>query len=95
MQPPHVIHPTAVYGVTELQEALRLKRSTLRREIRLGRLRVSKRAGAYFFLGSWVLQWIEGGELRRKGSEPLPCACPADAPAATPRAAKRKGTADA
>lgn len=82
---PHVIVPNAVYGVSEAQAALRLKKSTIRREVKAGRLRVSKRAGRYFILGQWLIEWIEGGELRRKVADP--CACPADAPA--PKTAKR------
>jgi hypothetical protein len=65
---PHVIEPTAVYSVAEAVAALRLRQSTIRRELREGRLRVAKRAGRYYLLGKWLLAWIEGGEVcRRKG----------------------------
>ncbi len=64
---PHRIDPTAVYSVLEAQAALKLKRSTIRRELREGRLRVSKRAGRYFLLGEWLLEWLRGGEIRRNG----------------------------
>ncbi len=63
---PHVIHPRAVYTVASLQAALGLTRTTVAREVRLGRLRVAKRAGRYFILGRWALQWLEEGEVRRK-----------------------------
>jgi hypothetical protein len=67
---PVVILPTAIYGADQLQGVLELRRSTLRREIREGRLRVSKRAGRYWFLGQWVLDWIAGGELKRRQAPP-------------------------
>jgi hypothetical protein len=63
---PHVIHPCGVYTVASLQAALGLTRTTVSREARLGRLRLAKRAGRYFILGRWVMQWLEEGEVRRK-----------------------------
>jgi hypothetical protein len=71
MAEPHLIHPHAVYQLDSARRALRLTRTTVRREIRLGRLRVAKRAGKYFILGKWLLQWLEAGEIRRsdKGME--------------------------
>jgi hypothetical protein len=68
-----VIDPNAVILADDLRSMLRLKASTLRREIREGRLRVCKRAGRYFFLGQQVLAWLKGGEL--------PVRCPASAQA--------------
>jgi hypothetical protein len=61
----HVIHPRAVYTGASLQAALGLTKTTVAREVRLGRLRVAKRAGKYYVLGAWVLQWLEEGEVRR------------------------------
>ena len=52
MPSPHVIAPTAVYTVPEAAAALGLAKGTLPREVRLGRLRVSKRAGRYYVLGT-------------------------------------------
>jgi hypothetical protein len=66
----HVIAPTAVYLVEDAKRILRLKESTIRREVREGRLRVSKRAGRYFILGSWLVEWLKGGEVRRQGPAP-------------------------
>jgi hypothetical protein len=63
---PHIVHPHAVYTAASLQAALGLTRTTVSREARLGRLRVAKRAGRYFILGRWVMQWLEEGEVRRK-----------------------------
>jgi hypothetical protein len=66
---PHRIDPLAVYSVSAAQQALNLRRSTIRRELREGRLRVSKRAGRYYLLGEWLLEWLRGGEVtRRRGS---------------------------
>jgi hypothetical protein len=64
---PHTIVPTAVYSLVAARLALGLTASTLNREIRLRRLRVSKRAGRYFILGEWLLQWLRDGEVRRAG----------------------------
>jgi excisionase family DNA binding protein len=63
---PHLIEPTAVYSVAEAQAVLRLKNSTIRRELREGRLRVSKRAGRHYLLGEWLLEWLRGGEIKRR-----------------------------
>jgi hypothetical protein len=62
----HVIHRTAIYSLEAARQALGLKKDTLRREVRLGRLRVAKRAGRYYVLGNWLLEWLEGGEVRRR-----------------------------
>src|SRR5262249_10660522 len=67
-QQPHVIASTAIYSLVQAQQALGLRKSTLAREIREGRLRVAKRAGKYFVLGAWLLAWVEGGELKRRAA---------------------------
>jgi hypothetical protein len=69
-----VIVPGAVYTLVTAQAELGLAKATLGREIRLGRLRVSKRAGRYFILGEWLLEWLRNGEFRsakrgEKGTE--------------------------
>jgi hypothetical protein len=63
----HQIKRGAVYSLEAARAALGLARATLRREIRLGRLRVAKRAGRYYLLGSWLLEWLRQGEARRPG----------------------------
>jgi hypothetical protein len=63
---PHVIHPRAVYTVASLQAALGLTKTTVAREVRLRRLRATRRAGRCYFLGGWVLRWLQDGELHRK-----------------------------
>jgi hypothetical protein len=65
--PPHVhiIHPTAIYSTDEARAVLRLRASSLRRELREGRLIVSKRCGRYYFTGRMLLDWINGGIVRR------------------------------
>jgi hypothetical protein len=60
-----VIEPNAVFTLDSLKHTLGLARNCLPREIRLARLRAAKRAGRYFLLGKWVLEWIEDGELKR------------------------------
>jgi hypothetical protein len=65
MKSPHRIDPTAVYDAECLLVVLSLNKHTLAREIRLGRLRVAKRSGRYFFLGEWLIEWLRNGELRR------------------------------
>jgi hypothetical protein len=62
---PHVIIPTGVYDLEALRIGLGFRPSTLPRELRLGRLRVSKRGGRYFVLGEWLLEWLRAGEVSR------------------------------
>jgi hypothetical protein len=66
---PHVIHPNCVYSVEDVKRLLGLHNSTIRREVRQGRLRVSKRSGRYFLLGEWILQWLREGELPRRNRQ--------------------------
>ena len=61
---PHVVYPGAVYTVQDLRQIFGLKASSVRREVRLGRLRIAKRCGRYYCLGQWVLQWFTNGELK-------------------------------
>jgi hypothetical protein len=71
LPPVHVIHPDAIYFLDQVKVLFRLSDSTVRRELREGRLKVSKRAGRYFLLGKWLIEWLEGGLLRRgKGRTP-------------------------
>jgi hypothetical protein len=60
-----VIDPRAVYTIQSLTQTLSLKPGTLPRELRLGRLRYSKRAGRVMILGCWALEWVASGEVRR------------------------------
>lgn len=62
---PHIVEPNATYTAQQLRLALGLRPNTLRREIASGRLRVSRRAGRYFFLGEFVLEWLRSGEVAR------------------------------
>ena len=64
--PPHVINDNAGYTVSQAGKLLGLPKSCLPREVRLCRLRVSKRAGRYFVLGKWLLEWLEAGERRKE-----------------------------
>src|SRR5262249_21766151 len=65
----HVIHPNAVYFLDTAPVLLRVKSSTIQREVREKRLHVSRRAGRYFILGKWVLEWIEAG-CHRPAAQP-------------------------
>lgn len=60
------IRPTAVYDLDSARAALALAKGCLPREIRLGRLRASKRAGKYLILGEWLLEWVRTGEVERR-----------------------------
>ena len=60
-----VINRHSVFTLETLRPVLGLSKGCLPREIRLGRLRVAKRAGRYFILGAWVLEWLEAGEVRK------------------------------
>jgi hypothetical protein len=66
---PHLIHADGVYTVEDLRRVFGLKASSVRREVRFGRLRMAKRCGRYYCLGQWVRQWIENGELKRRRSQ--------------------------
>jgi hypothetical protein len=64
-----VIDSNAVYTRTTLTQTLGLRDGTIPRELRLGRLRYSKRAGKIIILGSWVLEWISSGEIVKRRPE--------------------------
>jgi hypothetical protein len=64
-QPAPVIHPNAVYTMNTLRRALGLRPGSLPRALRRAELRYAKRCGRNFILGSWVLHWLEGGEVTR------------------------------
>jgi hypothetical protein len=55
-----VVHPDAVYTVESFRLTFGLRQSSLRREVREGRLKVYKRCGKYFILGAQVLAWLRG-----------------------------------
>ena len=56
-----VIRPTEVFDKAGLLQTVGIRESTVRREIRLGRLKAYRRGGRYFFLGNDVLDWLRGG----------------------------------
>jgi hypothetical protein len=70
----HLVEGMAIYSPVAVQKALGLSKNTLRREVRLGRLRMSKRAGRNYFLGEWLLEWIRAGEIKRRRAEPITAA---------------------
>jgi hypothetical protein len=65
---PRVIDPRSVWYLAELQALLRLPGSCLKREVRLGRLRVAKRSGRYLTTGEWVWNWIISGEIKTRNA---------------------------
>jgi hypothetical protein len=64
-----VVDPRAVFDSTGFRRLFGLRTSSLRSEVRAGRLRVSKRCGKYYILGQWVIDWLTAGELRRRPAE--------------------------
>jgi hypothetical protein len=72
-----VIHRRAVFTLEQARRTLHLAKGCLPREIRLGRLRVSKRAGKYLVTGDWLWEWIQSGELPRRQPQPNGQASPA------------------
>jgi hypothetical protein len=63
-----MIEPLGIYFKEDVERIFRMRPSTLRREFRLGRLRVARRGGRIICLGSWLIEWVKGGEIRpRKG----------------------------
>jgi hypothetical protein len=67
--PPPVVHANAIYSASDVQQIVKGSKSLIRREVRLGRLRVSRRGGRHFFLGEWVLEWLRSGELKPKPAD--------------------------
>jgi hypothetical protein len=61
---PTRINADAVYTDVTASMALGISLSALDKGRRDGSLRFSRRAGKVLFLGSWLLQWIEAGEVR-------------------------------
>jgi hypothetical protein len=63
-----VIDPTAIFTLSTLKDLLGrlgISPSCAGREVRLGRMKVSKRGGKCLFLGSWLIEWLERGEAGR------------------------------
>jgi hypothetical protein len=56
----------SIFTLDELRQVLGLPKGCLPREVRMGRLRVAKRAGKYWTFGSWVAEWLTSGEVRRR-----------------------------
>jgi hypothetical protein len=66
-QPPaRSIPDDAIHSLTEWTRILGLAPHCLKREVRLGRLRASKRAGRLWSLGRWLREWLEAGEVKRQ-----------------------------
>lgn len=65
------IYPNELFDLEALKKMLgpKCKQSSLRREIRLGRLKVCKRLNYHWFLGEDILAWIKSGALARMESE--------------------------
>jgi hypothetical protein len=63
---PRVIDPNAVASVDGWTAFLGLSPTCLRREARLGRLRVSRRGGKYFVRGQWLIDWLERGAATKR-----------------------------
>lgn len=59
MVTPHRIDPLEVYDDGSLGMALGLPEGTLARARREGRLRFTKKGNRRYYLGSWVLTWLE------------------------------------
>jgi hypothetical protein len=68
----HTIHPTTVYTLPEATAALTAKTHTLVREIRMRRLRASKRGGRYYLLGEWLIEWLRAGEVKKPARDTEP-----------------------
>jgi hypothetical protein len=63
-----VIPAESIFRLHELRAVLGLPMTTLRREARAGRLRVARRAGWYWTLGTWVREWLEAGEVKPRSA---------------------------
>src|SRR5262245_7404517 len=58
---PFVLDPNAILFPDQFRRLFRLRASTLRREVREGRLTVYQRGGRYYLIGSEILAWLRGG----------------------------------
>jgi hypothetical protein len=66
---PPIVDPRAVY----FREHLRpfgLEIRGIRRERRLGRLRIGRRCGRIYILGEWLIEWLRAGEDVRQPRKP-------------------------
>jgi hypothetical protein len=70
----HVIDAQAVYTADGFRRVFGLRASSLRREVREGRLIVHRRCGRYFILGLDVLAWLRAGEVRPRARTAAPAA---------------------
>lgn len=53
------IDPNGIYSGAELARKLGLMQTTIKREVRLGRLRRARVSRRTLFRGEWVLAWLE------------------------------------
>jgi hypothetical protein len=65
--PQAVIHPRAIYYLADLSRLFGFRASTVRTARRSSGLRVGRRAGRVFVMGSWLLEWFQSGELPPNG----------------------------
>jgi hypothetical protein len=56
--------------VDTFQKLFRVRKSTIRREWKDGRLRLAKRAGRIYLLGQWAIEWVQGGEVKPRRRPP-------------------------
>jgi hypothetical protein len=63
------IRPNQLYTLETARLTISAKRSCLAREIRLGRLRFTKRGGKIYILGAWLLEWLGPGQVRKRAAE--------------------------
>ncbi len=61
---PVLIEPNSVWSLKSAQKALSLGRNALRNEVRMGQLRMARRCNRCWFLGSWLLEWLENGSVK-------------------------------
>ena len=66
LKSPINIDPNGLYDRAQLTELFAANGEAIRSEIVKGRLRVSERLNRQWFLGSWLLEWIAGGEAAAK-----------------------------
>ncbi len=58
---PVLIHPNEVYSLLAARTALGLGLHALQAEYKAGRLKYARRCKRVWFLGRWLLDWLEGG----------------------------------
>ncbi len=54
------VEPTAIYDEYQIRRALGLTEHLMLKERRDGRIKFARRGRRVYYLGSWIINWMEG-----------------------------------